>query len=170
MKYNVICGSTERQQAESSWRRHGITNATVKKYNKLLELQNSVCAICSKIPINNRRLCLDHNHKTGEIRGLLCNLCNYRANLIERFFLDREELARTLIYLDRDCSTLFTEADELPNVPRPYVAERRNKIAEFAIDLQCNNPDIPLKAVIAETAKEFNKHPTTIRRALGILT
>ena len=43
-------------------------------YNLLLQKQNGLCAICGS---NCRRaLAADHNHITGEIRGLLCNNCN----------------------------------------------------------------------------------------------
>lgn len=53
-------------------------------YNLLLERQNNVCAICKKeesvvnSPIikKPKRLAIDHCHKTGKIRGLLCHKCN----------------------------------------------------------------------------------------------
>lgn len=55
-------------------RRFGLT---LESYNVLLELQNSVCAICSKKEIAvqpqtgiTRRLAVDHNHDTRKIRGL----------------------------------------------------------------------------------------------------
>lgn len=37
--------------------------------------QEGVCAICKRKP-SVRRLDVDHNHKTGKVRGLLCNQCN----------------------------------------------------------------------------------------------
>ena len=44
-------------------------------YNVLLEKQNGICAICHKTP-QKRHLDVDHDHKTGLIRGLLCGWCN----------------------------------------------------------------------------------------------
>lgn len=46
-------------------------------YQALLELQGSeVCAICSESPSAGKRLQVDHDHDTDEIRGLLCARCN----------------------------------------------------------------------------------------------
>ena len=44
-------------------------------YKELLLKQNSVCDIC-KLPEKNRKLAVDHCHKTGKIRSLLCTNCN----------------------------------------------------------------------------------------------
>lgn len=50
---------------------------SLEEYYKMLENQNGCCIICGthqdklKIP-----LCVDHNHSTGKIRGLLCSKCN----------------------------------------------------------------------------------------------
>ena len=50
---------------------------TIDDYNRLFEQQNGCCAICEKHQIEfNRLLGFDHNHATGEIRGLLCSHCN----------------------------------------------------------------------------------------------
>lgn len=38
--------------------------------------QGGCCAICHLRPSNGRALCVDHDHKTGQIRGLLCISCN----------------------------------------------------------------------------------------------
>lgn len=59
--------------------RYGIT---LEEYDRLFELQHGVCAICGEIQIG-KRLAVDHDHKTGQIRGLLCYRCNIFAGLIE---------------------------------------------------------------------------------------
>jgi len=50
-------------------------NLTAEQFNKLLEEQGGVCAICRQPPAR-RALCIDHDHKTGRVRGLLCGVCN----------------------------------------------------------------------------------------------
>ncbi len=54
---------------------------TIEEYNKLLKKQNGVCVICGKKEIVKwkgilKSLAVDHNHKTGKVRGLLCYKCN----------------------------------------------------------------------------------------------
>lgn len=51
-------------------------NISIKEYDALLKSQNGVCVICGNINRNNRPLFVDHDHLTGEIRGLLCSHCN----------------------------------------------------------------------------------------------
>lgn len=51
-------------------------NITIEEYKKLLITQNYVCAICNQPEKLNRDLAVDHDHVTGEIRGLLCLSCN----------------------------------------------------------------------------------------------
>jgi Recombination endonuclease VII len=53
---------------------------TLEDYNNLLKKQNFSCAICFKSQKDLARdLSVDHDHKTGKIRGLLCNTCNTHA-------------------------------------------------------------------------------------------
>ena len=56
---------------------------TAEDYNRTLEFQGGVCAICEEPP-KKRRLAVDHDHKTGEIRGLLCWRCNHTLGSLER--------------------------------------------------------------------------------------
>lgn len=57
-------------------RTYGIS---VAQYEELLEKQDHCCAICGKHADEEKRsLAVDHNHVTGEIRGLLCGYCNHR--------------------------------------------------------------------------------------------
>jgi hypothetical protein len=52
---------------------------TIKEYNLLFEKQKNKCAICGTSHSGSRRskfFCVDHCHKTGKIRGLLCQNCN----------------------------------------------------------------------------------------------
>lgn len=56
---------------------YGITE---EQYNELLRRQGGGCALCSKTPEDEgQSLAVDHNHKTGEIRGALCRYCNHRV-------------------------------------------------------------------------------------------
>lgn len=50
---------------------------TLEEYNKKLEDQVFSCALCGKHQSNFKRsLAVDHNHKTGKVRGLICLHCN----------------------------------------------------------------------------------------------
>lgn len=52
---------------------------TVEQYAELLDKQGGGCAVCGKTPgEEGRNLAVDHDHKTGEIRGILCTYCNHR--------------------------------------------------------------------------------------------
>ena len=51
-------------------------NLSKEDYYEMLKKQNNVCFICNKPNKQKRRLCVDHCHKTGIIRGLLCVDCN----------------------------------------------------------------------------------------------
>lgn len=48
---------------------------TVEAYNLLLEKQNGACAVCFTKPVT-QALSVDHDHRTGKVRGLLCQSCN----------------------------------------------------------------------------------------------
>lgn len=71
-----------------------------KDYERMLETQNGVCAICSSPPPNNRktRLAIDHCHKTGKVRGLLCDKCNRSIGLLKD---DVNILAKAIEYLNK---------------------------------------------------------------------
>jgi hypothetical protein len=61
-------------------KRFGLTE---REYDLILEKQNGVCAICKDVETvidgqskKVKPLSVDHDHKTGKIRGLLCTKCN----------------------------------------------------------------------------------------------
>jgi len=55
---------------------------TIEEYEDRLKAQNGVCALCKEICITFDVLCVDHDHDTGKVRGLLCNLCNRGIGLM----------------------------------------------------------------------------------------
>jgi hypothetical protein len=50
-------------------------NLTPEQYEAMAEYGGGGCWICGRPP-KLRRLAVDHNHKTGVVRGLLCYWCN----------------------------------------------------------------------------------------------
>lgn len=71
------------------------------KVEELLIKQNSVCAICEEVGFKmhegvNSPLNVDHCHKTGEVRGLLCHNCNRALGLLKD---DISRLERSIDYL-----------------------------------------------------------------------
>lgn len=65
----------DKSNRKSHLKRH--YKITPDKYNEIFLKQEGKCEIC-KIHQNelNKKLSVDHCHKTGKIRGLLCNQCN----------------------------------------------------------------------------------------------
>lgn len=59
-------------------------NLTIDDYNTMLKNQNYCCAICG-LHENafKKRLAVDHCHKTGQNRGLLCMSCNTAIGLLK---------------------------------------------------------------------------------------
>lgn len=69
----------QKQKYASARERHLKTKygMTCTQYNQLLEKQDYSCAVCKKHSDDETKsLHVDHDHVTGEIRGLLCNFCN----------------------------------------------------------------------------------------------
>ena len=51
---------------------------TIEDYDNKLKEQNNCCAICkSDKPGGNGDFYVDHNHTTNQVRGLLCQWCNF---------------------------------------------------------------------------------------------
>jgi len=66
-------------------------------YAKLYLHQGGVCAGCRRAKgTGRRRLAVDHNHETGEVRGLLCSPCN---QLVGHFRDDPQAFLRLAEYL-----------------------------------------------------------------------
>ena len=58
---------------------------TLDDYNQMFENQKGCCAICDKHQKNiSRTLFVDHCHKSGKVRGLLCISCNYNLGWYEK--------------------------------------------------------------------------------------
>lgn len=60
-----------------SKRLRSVFGLSVDQYDEILERQNGTCAICHQVP-RSKRLAVDHDHKTGRVRGLLCTRCNHK--------------------------------------------------------------------------------------------
>ncbi len=66
-------------------------------YDSLLASQDGVCAICGNPP-KKRRLSVDHNHRTGQVRGLLCFRCNRQLST----YVTSQWLRAALVYVLAD--------------------------------------------------------------------
>lgn len=64
-------------------------------YAQMMAAQGGVCAICHEPP-SLRPLCVDHDHATGRIRGLLCTPCNHGLGFFKD---DIHRLAGAMKYL-----------------------------------------------------------------------
>lgn len=71
---------------------------TIEDYNLMLKKQDFKCAICFEGRSDKRMLDVDHNHKTGVVRGLLCRSCNLAIGQLKDSV---EILKNAVLYLDR---------------------------------------------------------------------
>lgn len=72
---------------------------TLDEWKTIFEYQGQVCAICKK---TSKYWHVDHNHKTGLVRGILCSQCNRALGKCEdpRWKWSYRELYRASLYLD----------------------------------------------------------------------
>lgn len=85
------------------YKKLGVCNT---EYDKMLTQQKGVCAICSSTLNSSRytKLAVDHNHRTGKVRGLLCTSCNTALGLMKDSPIRLEKAAE---YLKRhDCEDI----------------------------------------------------------------
>ena len=105
-------------------------------YNLLHKQQNGCCAICEKhSSFFKKKLCLDHNHASGEYRGLLCSYCN--RYLVGRF-KDPELVRKIADYLEHGHTGVFM----------PKRKKRRKKSKKLALThstraKKSNKPKLP---------------------------
>jgi hypothetical protein len=86
--------NTRRARNAQLKRNFGIS---VEEYDKLLKKQNDKCAICEAISCKSgNRFAVDHDHKTGLVRGLLCFACN---TSLGKFNDSQELLYKAISYL-----------------------------------------------------------------------
>ncbi len=64
-------------------------NLSADTYRTMLQDQNNSCASCGE----SKKLQIDHDHETGQVRGLLCGDCNVAAGRLK----DSSKLAHKLI-------------------------------------------------------------------------
>lgn len=71
---------------------------TVEQYEQRLVEQEHCCAICLRSfeTLDFKHVHVDHDHRTGAVRGLLCMYCN---TALGKFGDDPEVLARAILYL-----------------------------------------------------------------------
>lgn len=76
------------------FRKYGIT---LKEYNEMLINQNNSCKICFGPSGGRGRYHVDHDHSTGNVRGLLCHNCNTSLGLLKE---NKESMKRMIRYLE----------------------------------------------------------------------
>ena len=62
----------------------------IEQYQEMLKEQNNLCAVCGnkESMVNSKsnkvqKLCVDHDHTTGKVRGLLCTACNKGLGILK---------------------------------------------------------------------------------------
>lgn len=75
------------ERKRALWRKYKLT---AEGYDALLAKQGNKCAICEEAESSYdqkcgslKRLCVDHSHSTGKVRGLLCFRCNSTIGKLE---------------------------------------------------------------------------------------
>lgn len=95
-----ICTTCQKQSRSDAHHRRRVTQTyglEAGEYDALFIAQNGACAICRGT--RRQRLSVDHDHRDGVVRGLLCRMCNGRLLTAAR---DRPEVLRAAAeYLER---------------------------------------------------------------------
>ena len=90
-------------------------NISLEQYNEILEKQGNKCPVCSRHKDEfSKYMPVDHDHTTGEIRGIVCSDCNVS---VLRHFVDPEIYERAKQYLKENKTGFF--------VPEKYIRGKK---------------------------------------------
>lgn len=121
---------------------YGITE---KEWGDLLKKQGGLCPICGKaLPLEKKKIHLDHDHQTGKLRGLLHSRCNLWVGYYEKF---GQHVDQTMRHLGKSiCSEIL----------------RQRFIVEFTTNKNLYTSDIVeslIKNFLMELSKELHMTP-----------
>lgn len=69
-------------RANREWRLKNKYGMTLSQFDSMFELQGRVCALCKSDKSDNKNFVVDHCHKTGRVRGILCSYCNRALGML----------------------------------------------------------------------------------------
>jgi hypothetical protein len=95
LKYCSDDCKRRRSTYASRLKQYGISG---DEHKRMIKRANGSCEICALKPSNPLTLHIDHDHRTGKVRGVLCGRCNTGIGQ----FLDSEDrLMNAIRYLQR---------------------------------------------------------------------
>jgi hypothetical protein len=111
----------------ASYRRKTRYGITQEQMEAVLLEQGGLCALCHKRPPVD----VDHDHETGDFRGLLCRACNLGIGM---FGDDPAKLRAAIDYLEREKTGVAAQVRR-PGKPTPQRGERhhRAKVTEQTV-------------------------------------
>jgi len=83
------------ERAKDAWLRHN-RGITLAEFKAILGRQSGVCAICRTTEWGKKGPHVDHDHATGEVRGILCCRCNTGIGNLKD---DPDLISRAALYL-----------------------------------------------------------------------
>jgi RNA polymerase subunit RPABC4/transcription elongation factor Spt4 len=94
----------QKNKLEIIARKYGLTR---EQYQRMIQLQKNKCAICGQPETHKYKgvvvpLSVDHDHKTGRVRELLCRNCNTVVGMSEE---NLAVLRKAIVYLKKHTAT-----------------------------------------------------------------
>ncbi|QBI99508.1 endonuclease VII [Mycobacterium phage Ringer] len=114
---------------DAAWEKHllELYGITADEYWQIYEAQGGRCYICRKGRGLRKKLAVDHDHRTGHVRGLLDTPCN--RNVLGHLGDDPEALQRGIDYLENPPAFAVIGKRiapiELPNLNRNQGRKKR---------------------------------------------
>lgn len=91
-QYRKSAHGSRKRQEHSLLSRYGISLA---EFDRLVASQGGHCASCGR---SGKQLVIDHSHRTGKVRGLICQRCNVLIGYMER---DSESVAKCRSFIEK---------------------------------------------------------------------
>jgi hypothetical protein len=83
---------------KAQWKRHlkRSYDLSVEEYDEMVHRTGNKCYVCDRLGTHKKKLHVDHDHKTGKVRGMLCYGCNGAIGYIKE---NTETLDKLKAYL-----------------------------------------------------------------------